>query len=153
MRALRSRVSTPFFRALLVACIGPFLISTPVYGADVRATIENVPSGEGVVILLVCSEAAYQKTKCEHRRELAARQGRMDIFVADVAPGAWGVFVLHDANQNSKLDFKWWGPPREAYGNSNNPPVRMGPARWRDIVFPLTDAGVDLSITLKGGAQ
>ncbi|MEL7488278.1 MAG: DUF2141 domain-containing protein, partial [Pseudomonadota bacterium] len=54
---------------------------------------------------------------------------------------------------NRKLDFKWYGPPSEAYGASNNPPPRMGAARWDDIVFTVDEAGATISVRLIGGKQ
>ncbi|MEO0878489.1 MAG: DUF2141 domain-containing protein [Pseudomonadota bacterium] len=152
----RRRTSVAGAVARAVSCAiscaaAAFFSASPAGAASVVATIENIPSDKGVLVMIVCSEATYQKSKCEHRIVEAARPGTIVLTAENVAPGDWGAFVLHDANENNKFDFKWYGAPREAYGASNNPPVRMGPARWRDIVFPVGEEDVRLSITLKGG--
>ena len=119
--------------------------------ADVILEIENVPNADGVVRIILCSEDGYQNQPCERRESVPAKAGPMTATLIDVSPGQWGVFILHDKNANGRFDFKWYGPPAEAYGNSNNPPPRLGPARWRDIVFDVGDEDVTLSIRLQGG--
>ncbi|MEL6364477.1 MAG: DUF2141 domain-containing protein [Pseudomonadota bacterium] len=117
--------------------------------ADLVVTISNIPNDEGIVAAAVCSEAKYMKTACEHVASQDAVEGEVTLLFEGVEPGEWGVMVLHDENENGKLDFKWYGPPSEAYGSSNNPPPRMGPARWEDIVFTVGDDDVELDIILK----
>jgi uncharacterized protein (DUF2141 family) len=55
----------------------------------------------------------------------------------EVAPGTYGVRVLHDENNNGKLDFDEMGMPLEGYGHSNNPEKRPGPPNWDEYKFVL----------------
>jgi len=54
--------------------------------------------------------------------------------------GDWYLLVLHDENGNAKLD-KMLGIPREGFGFSNNPKLRMGPPKAHDVRFTLADGG------------
>ena len=119
--------------------------------ADLTLIIENVPNDEGVIGVIVCSEEKYLNETCEHVAGEPAKTGEMKVVFEGVAPGQWGALVQHDENENGKLDFKWWGPPAEAYGASRNPPPRMGPPRWRDVVFTMGEEDKTITITLKGG--
>ncbi len=66
-------------------------------------------------------------------------------------PGRYGVSVLHDANENGKMDMRWlpWPKPKEGAGSSRNPKPRAGPPRWKDSVFSLGSEGKTLTITMQ----
>ena len=117
---------------------------------DLVVTITNVPNTNGVVGIIACREATYLQSQCAYGVTEPAEVGEMVMIIEGIDPGEWGVLALHDENENGSLDFKWYGPPSEAYGASNNPPPRMGPARWEDIFFTVEDADVELEITLLG---
>ncbi len=123
------------------------------HAATLTVVIENVPSDEGSIGVGVCSEETYLTSPCPYGASLPATPGRVTLVVEDVRPGRYGVVALHDRNENGKLDFKWYGPPNEAYGASNNPPPRMGPAKWEDIAFDVGETDLQFSITLLGADQ
>jgi uncharacterized protein (DUF2141 family) len=53
--------------------------------------------------------------------------------------------VLHDANDNKRMDYQANGMPMENYGTSNNA-LAMGPPQFSDAKFDVTDKDVDLTI-------
>ena len=53
-----------------------------------------------------------------------------------MAPGDYSLLVIHDENRNGKLD-KMLGMPREGFGFSRNPAIRMGPPRYGDVRFAV----------------
>ena len=58
------------------------------------------------------------------------------IHIADVAPGRYALLVIHDENRNGKLD-TMLGLPREGFGFSRNPALRMGPPHYGDVNFAV----------------
>ncbi|MGF1607398.1 MAG: DUF2141 domain-containing protein [Rhodothalassiaceae bacterium] len=118
--------------------------------ATLTVTVENVPSDDGRLLVYICDEGGYKEQVCKTRSSVPAQPGRITLAIEDVSAGQWGLWVLHDKNDNGKMDFRWFGPPKEAYGNSNNPPPRRGPAYWEDIVFDVVEEDLALSIRLKG---
>ena len=50
-----------------------------------------------------------------------AKTGRVEVVFEDVAPGRYGIVVLHDENENRKIDRNFIGLPKEGWGMSNNP--------------------------------
>jgi uncharacterized protein (DUF2141 family) len=64
--------------------------------------------------------------------------GDVTIRFDAVPDGRWAVGVLHDENDNGRLDKNFIGAPEEGYGASNNPPVRRGPPTFDDSVIELT---------------
>jgi len=53
-----------------------------------------------------------------------------------VARGGYALAVIHDENDNHRLD-TFAGIPREGFGFSNNPPIRFGPPRFAAARFTL----------------
>lgn len=75
---------------------------------------------------LTCGQDAQRVT----RVVAASDAGRVEI--GGLAPGEYSVLVIHDENRNGKLD-KAFGMPREGFGFSRNPAIRMGPPRYDDV--------------------
>ncbi len=69
--------------------------------------------------------------------------------VPKLAPGVYAVTLFHDENSNGKLDAKPFGIPKEGFGFSNDPKIRMGPPRFKDASFAITGAGPERTITIK----
>jgi uncharacterized protein (DUF2141 family) len=59
-----------------------------------------------------------------------------DIRITGVAPGDYALLIIHDENRNGRLD-TMLGLPREGFGFSRNPAMRMGPPHYRDVRFAL----------------
>ena len=81
------------------------------------------------------------------RRSLpAAQAARFDI--PNIAPGNYALSIIHDENGNGRLD-TFVGIPREGFGFSRNPAIRMGPPRFAETVFTMAGNRVNLVVTVK----
>ena len=69
--------------------------------------------------------------------------------IPKLAPGVYAVTLFHDENSNGKLDTKAFGIPKEGFGFSRDPKIRMGPPRFKDTAFALTGAGPERTMTIK----
>ena len=90
------------------------------------------------------------------RHELALRAGtgrikdRAAAFRFENIPhGTYAVSVLHDENDNRKMDTNWLGIPKEGGGASNNPKPRMGPPRFEDAKFVLRAPLLKMAIQIR----
>ncbi|MNC95537.1 hypothetical protein D3C83_126870 [compost metagenome] len=57
-----------------------------------------------------------------------------------MASGSYAIAVLHDENENFKMDTSIIGIPKEGYGVSNNVKGRFGPPKFADARFRVTEA-------------
>lgn len=64
-------------------------------------------------------------------------------------PGTYAVAILHDENDNGRLDTNFLGIPTEGYGVSNNPKPRFRAPRFREAVFTLPEGGTRAVISLQ----
>ena len=66
-------------------------------------------------------------------------------------PGKYAVTVMHDENDNQKLDKNFVGMPVEGYGVSNNKTYALHGPRWEESAFVLDGepATVKIAISLR----
>ena len=64
-----------------------------------------------------------------------------------VKPGTYAIALLHDENDNGKMDKKLLFMPKEGYGFSRDAPVRMAPPKFEAARFDV--AGAPISLTIK----
>ncbi|MGZ8336261.1 MAG: DUF2141 domain-containing protein [Allosphingosinicella sp.] len=70
------------------------------------------------------------------------------IRFGGVAPGTWSLSVIHDENNNARLD-RFMAIPREGFGFSRNPAIRMGPPRFDEVRFQVAAGPVRQVVRMK----
>lgn len=70
------------------------------------------------------------------------------IRLSGIAPGTWALAVMHDENGNGRLD-RFLAIPREGFGFSRNPRLRMGPPRYEDVRFDFSGAAMRQTVRLR----
>ncbi|MEP9403874.1 DUF2141 domain-containing protein [Sphingomonas sp. VNH70] len=103
---------------------------------DVRVT--DVRSTKGVIRLCLTAEPENFPGCTDDRnavtRTFPVRDG--GVRIAGLGRGAYAVSVIHDENNNARLD-TFAGIPREGFGFSRNPAIRFGPPRFSAAEFPV----------------
>ena len=102
--------------------------------------MRGIKSAKGVIRLAICPpNAGFPDCKGREVRSatLPIANGEAHVRFADLAPGAYGVSVFHDANANGKLD-TFLGIPREGYGFSRNPPFRPRAPRFDEVEIMIS---------------
>jgi len=133
------------------------MIATLLFASSLNAVadpltlqITDVSSNAGkLMIAILGSEAAYEdKSAPAASLILPARVGTV-TFTTDALPaGEYAIRVMHDENDNGKLDANFVGIPNEPYGFSNNTLGRMGPPKWEAVRFSLGADGTTQTIQL-----
>ncbi|MCK5785878.1 MAG: DUF2141 domain-containing protein [Candidatus Sabulitectum sp.] len=63
-------------------------------------------------------------------------------------PGTYAITVFHDEDGDGELDMKFYGPPSEKVGSSNDARGMMGPPSFEDASFELGSEPLVMTITL-----
>ena len=126
--------------ASLVIC------AMPVAAATLTTEIGNIRNARGHIHLDVCPQANFLKENCPYSGEAAAHPGTTIVVVPDVPPGRYAVQAFHDENDNHRVDRALFGIPKEGVGFSNDAPIGLGPPKWADAVFAVTN---DTAIRLR----
>lgn len=77
-----------------------------------------------------------------------AINGRQATETFQVPPGRYAIVVIHDENENQKLDRNLLGIPKEGFGFSNNPRVVFSAPSWQaastEVICPATHVDIRL---------
>lgn len=77
----------------------------------------------------------------------SASSGKATVVFRDVPPGVYAVSLVHDENQNGKLDTYWYGKPREGSAVSNNARPKMRAPRFDEASLDLkADKTIELNV-------
>lgn len=106
---------------------------------EVEVQVRGLRNARGMVRLCMTRNPAFFP-ECNRdpqavRRNVAPSHAG-SIRFGGLAPGIWALAVMHDENGNGRLD-RFAGIPREGFGFSRNPGLRMGPPRFSDVRFEL----------------
>ena len=122
----------------------------------VTLTIEAVSfrgtKGQAIVAVF---DAAESWPKLEKARRLVKVKpiagGKIKVDLRDLPPGVYAASVIHDENENGKLDMRWLPLPKpiEGAGASNDAKATVGPPSWADARFRLGERGGVMKIRMR----
>lgn len=118
---------------------------------DVTVAITDMRSTRGNVLACLTENAKAfpdcDKDPDAHKLTVEARSGLVLNFGL-VPQGHYAISVVHDENDNGKLDTALM-IPREGFGFSRDAPVRMGPPRFERAAFTTSSAQTHLTIRMR----
>lgn len=106
--------------------------------------VENPLNDRGHVLIGLHSADTFMKTEALQSAKEKVKDGKVIAIFKNVKPGNYAIMVVHDENDNSRMDFETNGMPKESYGISNNPMI-YGPPTFNDAKFDL-NSDTDISI-------
>ncbi len=127
---------------MLAILAAPLTIAAaPSSGAgELEITVSGLRNQHGAVMICLTRRTERLFLACDRdpqrvTRIVAAGEAKL-IQIAGLEPGDYSLLLLHDENRNGRLDTRL-GMPREGFGFSRNPPLRMGPPHYFDVYFAL----------------
>lgn len=129
---------TSILLIFIMLCFGKGFAQT---GHNLTITINGFKNQKGTVKLQV--QNAQQK---EVYQKVAPVTGKSyTIVISGVTAGQYAVNVIHDKNNNSKLDTNWMGIPTEGWGCSNDARGFMSAPSFKSKLFTVNG---DKAITI-----
>ncbi len=104
----------------------------------VRVSALNNDRGRVAVALFASAEAFPDQKRALAGQLTRIQNGKATVRFENVRPGVYAVAVLHDENENSKMDFNFLGMPLEGYGFSNDASAMFGPPSFDAASFKLS---------------
>jgi uncharacterized protein (DUF2141 family) len=135
---------------ILMATLSSLLLASAAQAATLQLEIKDVNVASGTLMIkLVDSEEGYtDKIKpVEARMVEVTATGDVSVRFDDLKPGSYAIMIMHDENNNGKLDSNILGIPKEGYGFSNNPRVMRQPT-FEEAKFEVKDGEQSISIDL-----
>jgi uncharacterized protein (DUF2141 family) len=120
-------------------------------GSDLQVQLSGLRSTKGVVHLCLSSSVQHfldcKADRSALARTVPAGQART-LDLGAVKPGTYALLIVHDENNNGKLDMMM-GIPREGFGFSNNPAMRPRPPRWEEIHFTMPPSSAKQEVRIR----
>ena len=95
------------------------------------------PVDKGKLLVYIYNSAdGFPQEKIKiFRKEIFICKQTKHITINNLAFGSYAIIVVHDKNNNEKLDRNWVGFPAEPYALSGNPKFHFGPPRYEEVKF------------------
>ncbi|MFN4241920.1 MAG: DUF2141 domain-containing protein [Tepidisphaerales bacterium] len=118
--------------------------------AMLRVTVVNVRTQEGKLRLSVYdSPEGFPRDEQKAVARVVLKASEADAPVEfSLPPGRYAVAVLHDENDNGRMDTNFWGVPSEGYGVSNNVRPRFRAPRFHEAAFDLPANGLQATVSM-----
>lgn len=120
-------------------------------GGTLHITLENIKNDKGSVRLVVFdSKEGWPEDhkKSVHIENIKAKKGKVRIKVPNLKNGTYAVVLLHDENENGKMDYNLVGIPKEGWAVSNNVKPGLRAPRFEEAAFQLKGSTTEISINI-----
>jgi uncharacterized protein (DUF2141 family) len=127
-------------------------VATALPQSELTVNIDGLKNTQGQVCLSIF--ASGQGFPDRSDRAVAARCVRvtntsLTITFPGVMAGTYAVAVIHDTNNNGRIDRNALGIPTEGFGFSQNPRILTGPPRFGDSQIVVAGPKTDIEIQLQ----
>ncbi len=118
---------------------------------SVAVDVTALRSAKGQILLCMTANPAML-SKCDKdplSRKLAVPVAQARAIRFEGLPsGNYAIALIHDENSNNKMDTAF-GIPKEGFGFSRNPVIRMGPPKFAAAQFTVAAVQVSEAIRVK----
>ncbi len=124
--------------AILVAMIlGACVQAQTENNGSISAIVTNVAGTEGNVKFGLYTAETFMKAEPDYGIKAEILDGKAIAVFKNIPQGTYALLVMHDVNDNGKMDFDANGIPLESFGASGNG-LSYGPPSWQETKFDFT---------------
>jgi uncharacterized protein (DUF2141 family) len=152
------RQTVRFFLALLILVLS----TTPALSNDLRLTIDNVRSDSGEILIALYDDADGFRSAIANSAKrglvpdsgrligtaIRAARGMQSTVFTQLPAGRYAIVVIHDENDNGRLDKNLWAMPIEGYGFGNNAQGFLSAPSFDAAAITIGNGQVSASINL-----
>jgi uncharacterized protein (DUF2141 family) len=128
------------YRSLLLFIVcGIILVSFRTKPEEgIRVSVTNLRNNDGHVLVSLFKDGAGYPDEAEkaiRKGKVIIRENKAWIIFTGLPPGNYAVAILHDENDDMKMNKNGFGIPKEGYGFSNNVMGTFGPPSFTRASF------------------
>jgi len=119
--------------------------------SNIDVTISEIKNKKGLIrASLFTQDDGFPNNHEKAFRSISMEitESQLNFNIEDLPTGEYALAVLHDENENGKMDFNFLRMPKEGYGVSNNAKSSFGPPKYKDAKFLLSTDDLPLKITM-----
>ena len=100
--------------------------------------VKNINEAKGNISVALFNNEKDFTDKMLIGRKTISKLGEVQVVFENVVPGEYAISVMHDANDNGKIDSNAFGIPKEGFGFSNDAMGMFGPPSFEKAKFSFT---------------
>jgi uncharacterized protein (DUF2141 family) len=149
-------------RGILGAILPAVLLANPALAAELRITIQGVRSDAGEILIGLYDNADGFKNAIANAAKrgllpdssrligtaIRAKRGVVSTVFTQLPKGRYAIIVIHDENDNGRLDENSFGVPTEGYGFGNDAQGLLSAPSFDAAAVTVADADISASIKL-----
>lgn len=126
-------------RSLLISIILTLSYRAATAQGALEITIKNIRKVTGTVMVgLFDSDKNFPK-RAVLGKVITLSGDSVTVEFTDLEPGSYAISVIHDENNNSKLDNGIFGIPKEGFAFGNNAMGMFGPPSFKDASIVIME--------------
>lgn len=114
-------------------------------GQTIEITVNNVVNNKGKILFALHTAETFMISDGIQGTESIIENGIAKATFNNVKQGIYAIMVLHDENDNKRMDYHENGMPKENYAMSNNP-MSYGPPQFTDAKFTVAEDDLNMTI-------
>lgn len=133
------------FPILAAVCLGFFSSFRPITETGISLTITHLRNDKGFVLVSLYKDGSGYPDNADmaYRKDRVAIYNKRAVIVfPDVPAGSYAISILHDENNDQKMNKNSLGLPKEGYGFSKNVVGAFGPPSYKRASFQHTGVGL-----------
>lgn len=126
---------------LLVMAAAPMMAQSSPAACTLTLIVEGMNSNIGNLgVLVFNNEKGWAEDRTLALKDIVvpAEKGTQTLKIPNLPAGNYAIALIHDVNQNHKLDKNWIGMPKEQWGMSNDPHATVKAPPIAKAMFQLT---------------
>ncbi len=115
-------------------------------------SIDNLRSNKGHVLISLFKDGeGYpdETSKAVRKAKLVIKDEKAWVKFTGLSTGKYAIAILHDENDDQKMNKTFLGLPKEGYGFSNNVMGTFGPPSFSKASFIYNSTGSGTSIAIR----
>lgn len=125
-------------KSLMLILFAGLFISLVAQNSEITISVNSIRNAKGTVKWAVYNnEANFNSTVAgfSDAGSISSNKGTVTIKTKALPDGTYAISVFHDENNNSDVDFSFFGLPVEGFGFSQNPRIYFGPPKFKQCTF------------------
>ena len=106
---------------------------------NITVNVSGLDSDKGKVLIALYNEKSQFLKKRFRSGMIKIIDKKVSYIFKKIPKGEYAVSFFHDENDNNKMDTNFFGIPKEDYGCSNNAKGFMGPPKYKDAKFQVSE--------------
>lgn len=125
-------------KLVILACILGITSQAFSQQNNLVVVVKNINEAKGnISVALFNNEKDFTEKMLIGKRTLS-KLGEVQVVFENIVPGVYAISVMHDVNENGKIDSNAFGIPKEGFGFSNDAMGMFGPPSFEKAKFSFS---------------